>query len=60
MILVSIDVIFTVIIPQNQIVFGVDLAVLMYMVVITILITHGNILKIIYYWESYYHGMIVN
>lgn len=47
MILVSIDVIFMVIIPQNQIVFGVDLAVLMYMVVITILITHRNILKII-------------
>ena len=49
MILVSIDVIFMVIIPQNQIVFGVDLAVLIYMVVIAILITHGNILKIIYY-----------
>lgn len=45
MILVPIAIILMVIIPQNQMLLAVDLAVLPFMVVMTIPITRGNILK---------------
>ena len=45
MILVPIAVILMIIIPQNQILLAVDLAVLPFMVVMTIPITRGNVLK---------------
>lgn len=45
MILVPIAVILMVIIPQNQILLAVDLAVLPFMVVMTIPVTRGNIFK---------------